>query len=290
MYNKQDKHVPRGFNFGYWLMEEIAVVGRGHCKKQKTNNPSIPGLRFPKYREPYIPEWENYKDEVGSMVYHCLKMWEYATAPLNRKKRREIYNQFVEKLKGSIHYCGPLVANHLIVPLGIMGLVPIWLCSECALDPASKGFQFLRDQFGLPSGKNGAEQLIDAVVTRITTDTNKGFSSRNAENLVCKAFRVSNNNDGKFSDIITKCQHVYEIIKDGVVVHFQNSECEIFKTGLILDWNWQADMVKTKHLATKMTKVLENDVADFIVPKQLQRLKRGFSKYKHQHAGLFFKK
>ena len=92
-------------------------------------------------------------------------MWEYATPPSSRKKRREIYNQFVQKLVGCIHLCGPLVANHLVIPLGIMGLVPIWLCSECVLDPNSKGFRFLQSQFGLPSGKNGAEQLVDAVVT-----------------------------------------------------------------------------------------------------------------------------
>ena len=151
---------PRGFSFRYHLINRIAEVAVPFSKQKNPKGPSIPGLRFPKYHEPYVPEWDDYKREVTLLTYHCLSMWKHVVPPSNKKKRKELYCQFAEKVSGSIYLCGPLVANPLVIPLGLMGLIPIWLCSKFAIDPNSKGFKFLQMDYGLPKGKDGVDRLV----------------------------------------------------------------------------------------------------------------------------------
>ena len=119
--------------------------------------------------------------------------------------------------------------------------------------------------------------------------TKNGFTSRNAENLVCKAFRLSRESDGNFHDLITIGQHIYAIKQDGVRVYFQNGTSELYKNGLILKWNYGQDMVETKELAKKMSDVLEKDVINFLVPVELQRPQSRRAGHRHPHSDLFFR-
>jgi hypothetical protein len=284
----KNRKLPRGYEFGYAIIKEIAEIGKEYCKNKVDTAPDIPGLRFSKYHEPYVPEWKAYKKEVTEMVYLCLNTWTYMLAPSNRKKRKEIYNQFVGKLAGCMHKCGPLAANHLVVVLGIIGLIPIWFCAECSLDTTSKGFQLLRTEFGLPTGKIAAEQLVDAVVTRMETVTQKHFTSRNAENLVCKAFRATRGTDTKFNDLITIGQHLYEIDHDGVHIHFQNGSIRFFESGMVLKWNWKGEMVETKQLADKMKVELAQKLEHFVLPMELKMANDHWPRSRHEHDELFF--
>jgi hypothetical protein len=107
---------------------------------------------------------------------------------------------------------------------------------------------------------------------------------------VCKAFRLMSDNDGKFRDLITFGQHLYELEWDGLRIHFPNGYNRLFPHGMIGKWNWVDHMINTVDFAKKMSTSLQGDLQSFIVPTEVETKSGNRSKYQHEHADLFFRK
>ena len=167
-----------------------------------------------------------------------------------------------------------------------MGLLSSWLCSECAVDQNSKGFKFLQSNHGLPKGKDGADRLVESIVSAINKENSGQITTRNAENIVCKAFRATRHTDERFEDLITKGQHVYEIIPGGVVVHRGNGTKVLIVGGLVKKWNWCNGMIQMDTLFQLLKPKLDGNMGNFAIPVEFRQNAGG--RYVHEHCSLFF--
>ena len=140
----------------------------------------------------------------------------------------------------------------------------------------------------MPKGKDGAERLIDSIVSALNGENNGQMTPRNAENVVCKAFCISRDTDERFDDLITKGQHVYEILQDGIILHRGNAPKLLLNGCIIKKWNWRNEMVDIETLLHVLTEKLDVDVDKFIIPLEFRKT-RG-ARYVHEHRDLFFER
>jgi hypothetical protein len=83
---------------------------------------------------------------------------------------------------------GGLGSNHLLGAMSIVGLFPYWMYDECTLDPTSKGFKHVVEEYSVPSGQAGADALFKTLC--VAFRRRYGISSsRFVENVVCKAYQ-----------------------------------------------------------------------------------------------------
>ena len=182
--------------------------------------------------------------------------------------------------------CGSLGGNQLLIPVGIIGLGPPWICNECTIDPTSHALKYMRSDLGLPTGREAGDQLLESIVSGIENQLNSKFSLRNAENLTCKAIRKHSGTDGEFNDLITKGQHVYETKTSEVHIYFQNGKTVTVSGTLINQWNWAGCKRTVEEIVKNMSKQLKDDFSKFVLPSDFRN--RDLRNYHHEHRHLFF--
>jgi hypothetical protein len=267
----QAKVLPcRGLPLGRFLLLLMRKL------KEENTKQKIPGLRFANYRAVHVPGKQAWVDSTTEIVRLCLDGSFRSEPPGCKKERASLYETTRKGIMKEIKYAGPLVTNHLMAVLSIVGLVPLWYGEEHTADDKSKSMAYLRlgveDHQNLPPGRAESQRFLDTLSSALSLQYGFASSRRYAENVLCKAFRQSNPDkaklsDQRFSDLLFENQCVFKVV--GREVHIQKG---VVKGGLIDHWAMSGQFWQMKQLLLQCGTMTKEE---FTIPKGLGQCERG---------------
>jgi hypothetical protein len=271
----QEEKLPvRGLLFGHFVLNLMHHLREEH-KRLKIN---IPGLRFSNYRKVVIPKPDKWQTSTKEMVRLCLEACFRQVPPGEKKERARFYEETRKSIAKEIPNAGPLISNHLMGVLAIVGLVPLWFAAEHTVDTSSKPFVFLVKEKGLEKGKPAADRFLESLSSFLQTEHGITASRRFGENLSCKAFRMEKDriaketmtkneeSDHRFSDLAFDTQCIFQVVRGQVHVHRQGYKTVEVSGGLIARWALGGRVWTLPQLILQFESTAKND---FSIPKKL---------------------
>jgi hypothetical protein len=198
--------------------------------------------------------------------------------PGEKKERARFYEETRKSIAKEIPNAGPLISNHFMGVLAIVGLVPLWFAAEHTVDTSSKPFVFLVKEKGLEKGKPAADRFLESLSSFLQTEHGITASRRFGENLSCKAFRMEKDriaketmtkneeSDHRFSDLAFDTQCIFQVVRGQVHVHRQGYETVEVSGGLIARWALGGRVWTLPQLILQFESTAKND---FSIPKKL---------------------
>ena len=169
---------------------------------ERTKGLMIPGLRFEKYRGVQHITQSVFFAQCTAMVFHGLNSLQYCDEGSNKSERASNYATVHGNFSKTLPNCGDLIVNHLMLPMAVLGLVPLFLAGEYCGGNKSRGCEYMQAQYGLPKGQGVAKQLMKALCHAIQVHHDEKCCVSTAENIVCECFRKAVNSDGRFKDLV----------------------------------------------------------------------------------------
>jgi hypothetical protein len=204
---------PRGFDFGFQLLELIA----GNCKEKKF------GIRFSTYRPVIVPSVDTYFGHCRLIFWTCIHVWStYATKPPN-KTIHCVYEK-IKALLQEIPGVGDLTAMHGVQILSEMGLLPLWLQTFAAFNPAGKAYRRLAKKFGLGTTRNDAKKAMATLKDSLNKQIGPLMTEVIIENLSCKAGQLETASGKRVCDVHHRHAPVVQRCDDGMGLVLSTTE------------------------------------------------------------------
>jgi hypothetical protein len=255
----QAKELPcRGIGLGRFLLILMKKL------KDDDHKHKIPGLRFATYSAIHVPGKQAWDDSTTEIVRLCLEACFRSEPPGAKKSRADIYESTRRGIQKEIKGAGPLITNHLLAILAIVGLVPLWFAEEHTADNNSKAMIYLQKHQDLPKGKPEASRFLDSLSSALNLLKGITGSRKYAENVSCKGFRLRDviqggKSDERFSDLVFEQQCVFQVVGGEVYIHRAGRRKGVVKGSLIDHWAMSGRFYTIQQLLLQFGKMGKDD-------------------------------
>ena len=260
---------PRGFELGYWVyqrMYEYVTLDESDPQRK------IPGLRHAKYKiSPYL-KFRLFKYDTKYILFVQVKTVKFFNKPTNQVERMSIYSSYIQEFNNTVTNCADLVCNNVAFVFSGLGLTPLWFAGEYFSKTTPRGITHLQLHYGLPKGQQSMNSFYKTVAVAVSAKENSYCSKRKAENIVCKCFRMEQGSENKFCDLVYFEQRVFNVEKEGMVIHKQNGDIQKQPGPLITKFMWNGNLVLARELYSLVGEdVLTSPIGVFEVPEELRK-------------------
>jgi hypothetical protein len=204
---------------------------------------------------PGVKEWYT---RCGRVVSLCMEAHHLYQKPgANKETRAQNYRALHEALLFEAKNVGPLIANHSLGILSLLGLIPAWFRRESEFNTASKYMTHFSDRYyNTIFSKTKMLQVVSSLQRALVIETEQAeVDLRVVENIMCKTYRMEKGNFSSYCEIVLPGQLVFRAGDqklDEVRVIDPSGQQRIVKPSLITQWPCGTEYISTSKLVAKM--------------------------------------
>jgi hypothetical protein len=252
---------PRGYDFGYMLLMNMDIVKQSLAKEKaaQKGKPKHRSLqKFAVYRQLHVPGVNEWYTRCGRVVSLCMEAHHLYQKPgANKETRAQNYRALHEAFLFEAKNVGPLIANHSLGILSLLGLIPAWFRRESEFNTASKYMTHFSDKYyNTIFSKTKMLQVVSSLQRALVIETEQAeVDLRVVENIMCKTYRMEKGNFSSYCEIILPGQLVFRAGDqklDEVRVIDPSGQQRIVKPSLITQWPCGTEYISTSKLVAKM--------------------------------------
>ena len=176
-------------------------------------------IRFNTYRAArLVSSYEFWMTACSKILSICLHSWASFADSRSKEANRKRYGVVYSAIMNCMPDCAVLIGNHIMGMMSAIGLLPFWFQREAMLCHHSRPAEYFRDRFEIPNCKTNAGWIRIISTLESSLENNLGWSlfHRLTENLICKAYRATNNKLRRFNDFFMQNQHLYSYEAKGM--------------------------------------------------------------------------
>jgi hypothetical protein len=127
----------------------------------------------------------------------------YQKAGANKETRAQNYRALHEAFLVEAKNVGPLIANHSMGTLSLLGLIPAWFCRESEFNTASKYMTHFSDRYyNTTFSKTRMLQVVSSLQQALVIETrHEEVDLRVVENIMCKTYWMEKGNFSNYCEI-----------------------------------------------------------------------------------------
>jgi hypothetical protein len=178
-----------------------SLVKEKAAQKGKPKHRSL--QKFAVYRQLHVPGVKEWYTRCGRVVSLCMEAHHlYQKAGANKETRAQNYRVLHEAFLVEAKNVGPLIANHSLGILSLLGLIPAWFRRESEFNTASKYMTHFSDRYyNTTFSKTRMLQVVSSLQRALVIETrHKEVDLQVVENIMCKTYQMEKGNFSKYCE------------------------------------------------------------------------------------------